>query len=405
MDFSEAERQRTREVMRLLEEPATLDPLGIGRIRDAFADLLFPGTSTIQTRARYFLIVAWLFRDLERRSPRSNPVEEADSIERQLITRFRETDKTGEGDLDGLIGRVSGTAIRQLPSAIYWQGLNRWRIRRRAGSLSSFLRELRRPVRPVALVDDGEMLIGSASWWDPELPEQPDDLWKRPRLNLTTDEAGYLSTAIAVSQAGTLLAHLALRDEQVPNSTLPWELPPSVLAGLNAGTDDALDQARLFSLLMRGASILYALMLAELKADSDLTDRYRELLSGWRDDLLAPDSGINEWCSSATAREEFWRIVQTSNPGVPSAGERQFVGAWMDLVREIPDTLQESKEARDLLIRRETLLKGPRAKLANASAREYWQGAGNVPPLDYRWGYVKTHLRDIHTGLALPEPD
>lgn len=37
-------------------ERTTRDELGIGTVRDAFADALFPGTSTIQTRAHYFLI-------------------------------------------------------------------------------------------------------------------------------------------------------------------------------------------------------------------------------------------------------------------------------------------------------------------------------------------------------------
>ena len=38
---------------------AALDELGIGLIRDGFSDLFFPGTSTIQTRAKYFFIVPY----------------------------------------------------------------------------------------------------------------------------------------------------------------------------------------------------------------------------------------------------------------------------------------------------------------------------------------------------------
>ena len=33
------------------------DELGLGTIRDSFADLFFPGLSTIQERVRYFLFV------------------------------------------------------------------------------------------------------------------------------------------------------------------------------------------------------------------------------------------------------------------------------------------------------------------------------------------------------------
>ena len=36
------------------------DELGLGAIRASFADALFPGTSTIQTRLRYMLFVPWV---------------------------------------------------------------------------------------------------------------------------------------------------------------------------------------------------------------------------------------------------------------------------------------------------------------------------------------------------------
>src|SRR5260370_41062032 len=35
------------------------DELGLGTIRDSFADLFFPGLSTIQERVRYFLFAQW----------------------------------------------------------------------------------------------------------------------------------------------------------------------------------------------------------------------------------------------------------------------------------------------------------------------------------------------------------
>jgi hypothetical protein len=35
---------------------------GSGAIRDAFGDMLFPGTSTIMIRARCFLLIPWTYR-------------------------------------------------------------------------------------------------------------------------------------------------------------------------------------------------------------------------------------------------------------------------------------------------------------------------------------------------------
>ncbi len=55
LDYSEHERRQMLDVIHLFDEKTTRDELGIGVVRDAFADMFFPGTSTIQTRARYFL--------------------------------------------------------------------------------------------------------------------------------------------------------------------------------------------------------------------------------------------------------------------------------------------------------------------------------------------------------------
>ena len=67
LDYSEHERRQAMEIIDLFGEDETRDELGLGTIRDAFADLLFPGTSTIQTRARYFLFVPWVFLELEQK--------------------------------------------------------------------------------------------------------------------------------------------------------------------------------------------------------------------------------------------------------------------------------------------------------------------------------------------------
>ena len=57
LDYSEQDRRKMLDVVSLFGESDTRDELGIGVVRDAFANLFFPGTSTLQTRARYFLFV------------------------------------------------------------------------------------------------------------------------------------------------------------------------------------------------------------------------------------------------------------------------------------------------------------------------------------------------------------
>ena len=63
IDFSNAQRHKVFSVIDLLSEGGTVDELGIGSIRDAIADWLFPGISTIQTRPKYFIILTDILKE------------------------------------------------------------------------------------------------------------------------------------------------------------------------------------------------------------------------------------------------------------------------------------------------------------------------------------------------------
>jgi uncharacterized protein DUF6361 len=51
IDHSEKQRRQILEAIDLFREKDTRDELGIAGIRDAFSDMLFPGTGSLQTRA------------------------------------------------------------------------------------------------------------------------------------------------------------------------------------------------------------------------------------------------------------------------------------------------------------------------------------------------------------------
>ena len=84
IDFSKSERSKVLSVLDLLSESGTLDELGIAAIRDGFSNSFFPGTSTIQTRAKYFFAVPYALKQLEK-SNETNPnkvLKTLDTIER-----------------------------------------------------------------------------------------------------------------------------------------------------------------------------------------------------------------------------------------------------------------------------------------------------------------------------------
>ncbi|HLV08618.1 MAG TPA: DUF6361 family protein [Halanaerobiales bacterium] len=67
VDFADENQKKMLDVVKMLRERNTRDELGIGTIRDAFSNFFFPGTSTIQTRARYMLFLPWIYRKLEKK--------------------------------------------------------------------------------------------------------------------------------------------------------------------------------------------------------------------------------------------------------------------------------------------------------------------------------------------------
>ncbi len=124
IDFSKSDRNKVLSVLDMLSEPGTLDELGIAQIRDGFANIFFPGTSTIQTRAKYFFLVPYALKDMEY-SKESNPnviLKWFDNVERECGERLLQNDS----DVEGIIGKRSlgqGHWVKRTPALIYWAGL------------------------------------------------------------------------------------------------------------------------------------------------------------------------------------------------------------------------------------------------------------------------------------------
>ena len=72
LDHSERDRRKTLDVIDRFRESEARDELGFGVVSGTFSEMLFPGTGTLQTRARYFLFVPWIYRYLEGRRVGSN---------------------------------------------------------------------------------------------------------------------------------------------------------------------------------------------------------------------------------------------------------------------------------------------------------------------------------------------
>ena len=141
IDFSKSEREKILNVLDLLNEPGVLDELGISPIRDGFSDLFFPGTSTIQTRAKYFFIVPYALKDLELNNEKSYSKlkKQLDDTEEKCARKLLDINFHERG----IIGRrsiASNKWIKRTPASIYWAGLRRYQIFKAKMSIDQYIK-------------------------------------------------------------------------------------------------------------------------------------------------------------------------------------------------------------------------------------------------------------------------
>ncbi len=394
VDVTEAERQRMMDIIKILREQDTRDELGIGSIRDAFANCFFPGTSTIQTRARYMLFVPWIYLSLKQRRVGSLQVaQRARSDEIRLIYALLQSD-----DTDGLIGKEAKDKLQRLPSSVYWSGLGSWGIRLFPGSQEQYHRFadvlLARQGR-IERDDDGEPVDGGGVRdWDPGLPESPPELLERADLTLTPEEAHYLRDRILLAHPQTLLAFV-LRHGQAVEADFVWEHP--VMAAIPEELRRSVTHAQNVSETMYGSVLLYNWMLAVEAANDPLREGYRQALSKWRVSLQQREGQLRAWYADLG---KLWTLPALKWARIPESTKR-FVNDWLALVfsAHTADDLLDHDVGKQLIRHREVSLKGQRSRLENRRQLELWTGAAGTFRLDYRWTTARTLSRDILLGL------
>jgi Family of unknown function (DUF6361) len=382
--FSEREQQRAQDLAGSLSERETRDELGIGSIRDAIADRLFPGTSTIQTRARYFLFLPWIFQELEQRA-KGGSRERSDRAERDLIRALRQSN-----DTQGLIGGTTA-AVQRLPSSVYWNGLAVLGIRRVHQPLSAYYRWLDDPRRAsrVGADDDGTAIEGVVrTWWD-RLPPAPAQFPDSATFALTGAESQYLSgRAIgATPQHPTMLGFLFEAGRADARAAFPWEHPQR--SAMPDSVRDDVDVAKHFSLFHYGAALLFNYLIAEARDEPETADAYRAGLEKWQ-----PEA------TTAMAHFDLHRVWQLS-PRASSRAKR-FIEAWVvEVKRADGSPIADDQRARRLVRSREIRVKGStRSRIANPH-RVLWNGASGSGRLDYRWGSSVQQIGlDVARGRA-----
>ena len=378
----------------LVKQRDTRDELGLGSIRETFADLLFPGTSTLQTRARYFLFIPWLYRVYEQQRVGTNRV--VDRLKRDEIRLIEALEAAGESE--GVIGGVAGASLQRFPSSIYWNGLRTWAILRYSGSQGHYHRWLDRFYQREDNLQWTEVQPESvAGWgdgnWDTSLPELPDDFPEQADFRVRPQEAVYLRERLLFSCHDCLLRVLLDRCDAVADGAFVWAHPQ--LAEFPLQHREWINHARNFSEIMHGAVLLYNLMLAEKSEHSAWTMRYREDLESWRQRLEARAGTLIAW-----DRRAFWALVRERGRIPPLT--RRFVDQWIDIVVGQSGVVDvaSSEDARFTVRDQEVWLKRGRSRFENPRHLEMWRGQSGTGQMDYRWPIARRITNDILRGLG-----
>ncbi len=393
LDLTTADRDRMRRLLDLFSEKGTVDELGLGVVRDMISDALFPGTSTIQTRLRYFLFIPWIYRKLEDKNIDSPAIEnKAREREISLIRSLCEN-----GDEKGVIGARSKSRLRRLPSAVYWAGLIRWGIFRHHHSLAWYHRNfssLKQRRYGYGKADDPGVVWTRKPNWHPRLPEKPQDFPREANFDLTDGEAEFLKARIEDSCPNTFLSFLVTRRSLLLADEF-WD--QEMLLGLDSENARIVEMARRFSLHLEGAPLVYNLLLGEKRhrdqsgGDEELIEEYRLELQQWAEE---------EHGEAPFQPDELWNLMARQRVRV-SPRLKGFIESWTQGVNRCgAPSVVDDRELKRLIERRELQLKGNRARLIHAGRLMDWAGRVGVGRMDFRWHRVKTLLQDLHKGLS-----
>lgn len=395
IDYSKEHRDRVMSVLDMLATPGAMDELGISVIRDAFAERLFPGLSTLLTRAKYYLIVPWIMRDLERENLPA--AQFARRLHQDEIAMIRVLCDSGEKR--DVIGERARETLKRKPSDVYWNGLRTFGIFRDSHmSLANYLAAAHKvnranQDRKASLLrdesdarDDQDAFAAETirPFWD--ALEPPDEWRTQMRFHLSPDEGRFLRDKILSSpySKNSLLAHIIAQhaadacDCATFGDLSELDMPADIRADY--------DLARDFAQLIYGAHIRYNIAFFESIEQQDKADSIRLEWDGWVSEIDGFD--FDGWDTHQMLR----RLHIDRNRHAVG-----FVAKWIDHYAKRLHAVSDS-ELDDFVTRREVQIKGrDRAKIG--SWQEFngdWIG---ITRLQYRWPNARKIIADIEAGL------
>lgn len=377
IDFSKEERNKVLATLKLLGDRTALDELGIGIIRDAFADILFPGISTLQTRAKYFVLIPYIFAKAEKQTfnRRNEVLQWINNTEDKLVDVLVRSSDTKETGIIGSDAAKQKRVVKMKPSSIYWNGLRTFEILRNSkmslGNACDIIMAKSQKVKVSVKKSDGETFDdqtandGNFILFSPLSPDY--NFENEVDIALTKNEAEFLSNKIIKAQASgsSLLAFLIKEKlnvesfDEMPISILPQNIKRYYLL------------AKGFADFILGAHLRYNVIYSNYE-DTDMVNDFE----CWKENFDFNNFNLNAIFESITCNYSTQKFCE------------DFLKAIMK---------DDFAELDRIIIARERSVKGDRAKLQKPT--EYSYTHVHYYKLNYRFGTARTIISDIIKGL------
>lgn len=392
IDFSNEQRDRVYAVIDMLSTGGTVDELGVGVIRDAFADWMFPGVSTIQTRPKYFIILTEIFLNYIKAFHNNEKLPSLatylNNEENRVMQLLAKNYNYQEGN--GVIGVTVAKEQKELarkPSSVYWNGLRVHGLIHTQLTLNEYItaHDLSNYQKDDEAKDSFEYDFGIKA-------HQLNCINDEMTMELTKEQADFLRDQFKDvnhldKKQHNLLTEI-LKDpsrEDIILNAINFKEAAEVLLEVNDLPEDTKSIVRMaldFNLLLHGAHIRYNMLLHKKAGSLSFIDKWVD----WLKELEA----------SRTHLEAFdFNIVFSKIATNVDTKTIHFFKSWQEevLKKSINEEMLD-----DLVYRQEINKKGAKAKLTLKDGEfNTWVG---IQGLEYRFNIVKNIITDLQVSHA-----
>lgn len=420
IDFSPKDRNRVKRFMDIMGMGGIVDELGIGMIRDAMSNKLFPGFSTLYTRAKYFFITPYILLEKEKKQTQRQSgmdyFHKAEVDTNRIIIQYYENHP--EQSSESYFGKEKKDGnLKRQPSEIYWNGMQHLHILESEGSIDQILSDRHSLMDELLSSDRGNDSVKEQGENHLTVCENVsyDSNWRQfitdNGLQLTRTEAETLRDRLQLyskdSVPASLVANNTLwtayknafekyrQSQYLDDNAFIYFVKSSIGMISNEELRKNLIKAHDMALFLHGAHIAYNIQLwSKVNASDDFIGQLRS-------------KGI-EWLGNLSNRMIDFRgfqiddCIRGTNLKTPT---RNFLNQIQILIKNNFDWTQIESELCSLTERQERWNKKSKSRFVKIEKgqviedmnKQQWLG---LYLINYRYMSTLSVIKDIYDGLA-----